>query len=120
VVSVVARAAMRVVEFEHQGTVPLPRRAGTFSAAALRDPNNVPYVPSGPRTDLKPLEIVQRQGPSFELRGHEVQWQKWRLRIGFTPREGLVLHTVAYEDRGRLRPILYRASLSEMVLPYGH
>ena len=35
------------------------------------------------------------------------------------PREGLVLHTVAYEDDGRARPILYRASLSEMVVPYG-
>jgi primary-amine oxidase len=26
---------------------------------------------------------------------------------------------VGYEDQGRLRPILYRASLSEMVVPYG-
>src|SRR4030095_8992929 len=31
----------------------------------------------------------------------------------------LVLHTVGYEDGGRLRPILYRASLAEMVVPYG-
>ena len=35
------------------------------------------------------------------------------------PREGLVLHTVGYEDEGRVRPILYRASLSEMAVPYG-
>ncbi len=35
------------------------------------------------------------------------------------PREGLVLHMVGYEDDGRLRPILYRASLSEMAVPYG-
>ncbi|MBV8606436.1 MAG: hypothetical protein JO034_03120, partial [Singulisphaera sp.] len=35
------------------------------------------------------------------------------------PREGLVLYTVALEDHGRPRPILYRASLSEMVVPYG-
>ena len=48
-----------------------------------------------------------------------MSWQKWRLRIGFTPREGLVLHEVGYEDRGTLRPIIYRASLAEMYVPYG-
>ena len=72
------------------------------------------------RTDVKPLEIVQPEGPSFVVQGNEVRWQKWRLRIGFTGREGLVLHTVGYEDGGRLRPILHRAALSEMVVPYGH
>ena len=51
--------------------------------------------------------------------GWSVAWQKWRLRVGFTPREGLVIHTVGYEDQGRLRPILYRAALSDMVVPYG-
>ena len=35
------------------------------------------------------------------------------------PIEGLVLHEVTYIDGGRARPILYRASLSEMVVPYG-
>lgn len=118
-VALVDMDAMQVVEIEDHGVVALPPRAGNYSAAALRDPNNVPHVPTGPRTDLQPLEIVQQHGPSFELRGHEVRWQKWRLRIGFTPREGLVLHTVAYEDQGRVRPVLYRASLSEMVVPYG-
>jgi primary-amine oxidase len=119
VVALVDMDAMQVVEIEDHGTVPLPPRAGNYSAAALADPNNTPHVPAGARTDLKPLEIAQPQGPSFELRGHELRWQKWRMRIGFTPREGLVLHTVAYEDQGRVRPILYRASLSEMVVPYG-
>ena len=28
--------------------------------------------------------------------------------------------TVGYEDAGRLRPVLHRAALSEMVVPYGH
>ena len=41
------------------------------------------------------------------------------MRIGFTPREGLVLHTVSYEDQGRERPVLYRASIADMVVPYG-
>ena len=34
------------------------------------------------------------------------------FRVGFTAREGLVLHTVGYEDGGHVRPILHRASLS--------
>ncbi|MFC4779418.1 primary-amine oxidase [Paenibacillus sp. GCM10023252] len=71
------------------------------------------------RAGLKPVEITQPEGPSFEVNGHEVSWQKWNFRIGFNSREGLVLHTVSYEDEGRQRPILYRASLSEMVVPYG-
>jgi primary-amine oxidase len=72
------------------------------------------------RTDVKPLEIVQPEGPSFAVQGNEISWQKWRLRVGFNAREGLVLYTVGYEDGGRLRPVLHRAALSEMVVPYGH
>ena len=30
-----------------------------------------------------------------------------------------MLHCVGYEDKGRVRPVVYRASLSEMVVPYG-
>jgi primary-amine oxidase len=65
------------------------------------------------------LEITQPEGPSFTVSGREVSWQKWRLRVGFSPREGLVLHTVGYSDRGRLRPVIHRASMSEMYIPYG-
>jgi primary-amine oxidase len=118
-VSLVDMDEMRVVELEDHGVVPLPPRAGNYSPDALRDPANFPHVPAGIRDGLRPLEIAQPEGPSFEVRGREVRWQKWRFRIGFTAREGVVLHTVAYEDGGRLRPILYRASLAEMVVPYG-
>ncbi|KAF5759965.1 putative copper amine oxidase [Helianthus annuus] len=45
----------------------------------------------------------------------------WNFRIGFTPREGLVLHSVAYVDgsRGR-RSIAHRLSFVEMFMPYGN
>jgi primary-amine oxidase len=62
---------------------------------------------------------VQPEGPSFTVEGMLVRWQRWRLRVGFTPREGLVLHTVGWEENGRVRPILHRAAMSEMVVPYG-
>ena len=71
------------------------------------------------REDLKPLDIVQPEGVSFTLDGHLLQWQKWQMRVSLHPREGLVLHQIAYDDGGRLRPICYRASMAEMVVPYG-
>lgn len=98
-----------VARVEDHGVVPVPRTPANYT------PEEVGQM----RTDLKPVEITQPEGASFEVDGHEVRWQKWRLRVGFTPREGLVLHTVGYEDNGRLRPVMYRASLSEMVVPYG-
>ncbi len=110
---------MQVVDVEDHGTVPLPPRPGNYTAEAIRTPENFPSFTAGPRTDLRPVEITQPSGPSFEVSGHEVRWQRWRLRVGFTPREGLVLHDVGYEDSGAVRPILYRASLSEMFIPYG-
>jgi primary-amine oxidase len=110
---------MEVVDIEDHGEVPLPPRSGNYTPEGITDANNTPYFPSGLRQDLKPVEITQPQGTSFQVDGHEVRWQKWRFRVGFNPREGLVLHTVSYEDEGRLRPIIYRASLSEMFIPYG-
>jgi len=70
------------------------------------------------RDDLRPIEIRQPQGVSFALDGNELRWQRWSMRIGFTPREGMVLHTVGYEDDGRVRPIAHRLSFAEMVVPY--
>jgi len=66
-----------------------------------------------------PLHITQPAGPGFRIENGEVRWQKWRFRYALDPREGLVLYTVGFEDDGRVRSILYRASLSEMVVPYG-
>jgi len=106
--TVVDLNAMRVLAVEDGGVVPLPPEDGNYSVEA-----------AGARTDVRPIEIRQPEGPSFTLAGHELAWQKWRMRIGFTPREGLVLHTVAYADGGRERPILYRASIADMVVPYG-
>lgn len=71
------------------------------------------------RQGLKPLEITQPEGPSFTIDGNLVSWQQWSFRIGFTAREGLVLHSVGYDDAGSLRPILHRASFCEMAVPYG-
>lgn len=99
---------MRVLRIEDHGAVPLPPGDGAYTIDRV-----------GPaRTDLKPLEIHQPEGESFQVDGWEVRWQKWRLRLGWSGREGLILHTVGYEDGGRVRPIVYRASVAELVIPY--
>ncbi|HEY9623464.1 MAG TPA: primary-amine oxidase [Crinalium sp.] len=108
-VPVVDLNKMEVLRIEDTGGAPVPPEVGEY------EPQFIPKL----RTDIKPLHITQPDGPSFEVNGHHIRWQKWQMRIGFTPREGLVLYTVGYEDEGRLRPILYRASLAEMVVPYG-
>jgi primary-amine oxidase len=100
---------MEVVRVEDHGVVPVPAEVANYTSDAIGQM----------RADLKPIEITQPEGPSFSVNGHEVRWQKWRFRIGFNTREGLVLHTLSYEDQGRMRPILYRASVAEMVVPYG-
>lgn len=37
----------------------------------------------------------------------------------FNHREGIALSTITYNDDGNVRPVLYRLSLAEMVVPYG-
>ncbi|GEL17405.1 primary-amine oxidase [Pseudonocardia asaccharolytica] len=103
--------ARRVVKVEDHGVIAVPRQPGNYAPDAADVP--------APRTDLKPISITQPEGTSFTVDGHEVRWQRWRFRVGFTPREGLVLNTVRYTDGDRERSVLYRASLSEMVVPYG-
>jgi primary-amine oxidase len=70
------------------------------------------------RDDVRPLHVTQPGGVSFTLDGHRLEWQRWSMRIGFNHREGLVVHTVGYEDGGRVRPVAHRLSFAEMVVPY--
>ena len=101
--------AMEVIRVEEYGRWPLPTGEANYAAdrqVRLRD-------------DIKPLEITQPEGPSFAVESNEVSWQNWKFVIGFNAREGLTLHHLRYRDQGCDRSILYRASLTEMVVPYG-
>jgi primary-amine oxidase len=106
VVNVDTMQVIRIERYEH---IPLPPNPGHYAAARMKQF----------RTDIKPLDIIQPDGPSFKVNGYQVEWQKWRLVIGFNAREGLTLHNLCYQDGAQTRSILYRASLSEMVVPYG-
>jgi primary-amine oxidase len=109
-IAIVDMARGEVLEIIDLGVVELPPDPGAYRG---------PDAPA-PRTDLRPLHITQPEGVSFTVDGNHLAWQKWSLRVSMDPYEGLVLHTVGYTDGGRLRPILHRASVSEMVVPYGH
>jgi primary-amine oxidase len=100
---------MQVIRIEEHGKWALPPGSCNYNADRV----------SGFRSDIKPLEITQSDGPSFTVEGNLVSWQKWKFVIGFNAREGLTLHHLRYHDDGRDRPVLYRASLTEMVVPYG-
>ena len=89
--------------------IPIPSQTADYAA------DRMPQM----RDDLKPLEITQPEGPSFDVDGHVITWQNWQLRISVHPIEGLVLHDVSYRDGDAQRPILHRAALSDMVVPYG-
>ncbi|MHB8670144.1 MAG: primary-amine oxidase [Acidimicrobiales bacterium] len=109
VLATVDGARGEVLELVDHGVVPLPPDPGSYYPE-----DNGPL-----RSDLRPLEISQPEGASFTVDRGLVRWQKWSLRVSMHPLEGLVLHTVGYDDGGRTRPILHRASISEMVVPYG-
>src|SRR5437764_2067838 len=108
-VAVVDLATAKVIDLVDREVVPVPQAAGNY------DPASVGEL----RGDLRPLVITQPEGPGFEVEGSEIRWQRWRLRVSVHPVDGLVLHTLGYEDGGRIRPILHRASIAEMVVPYG-
>lgn len=98
-----------VVAVIDTGIVPVSREKADLNEKSQKNLREKP----------KPLVISQPEGTSFIIKGNEIQWQNWRFRYAMTPREGLVLYMISYEDQNRLRPIIYRLSLSEMVVPYG-
>ena len=108
VLATVDAARGEVLEVLDIGVVPLPPGRGSY----------LPEDHEPLRRDLRPLDIVQPDGPSFSLDGNLLTWQHWSLRVSMEPLEGLVLRSIGYDDGG-LRPILHRASICEMVVPYG-
>lgn len=109
VVAYVDLIERRVLEVVDREVMPIPEEHGNYDEEAV----------GPPRTTLRPLEITQSEGPSFAVDGHFVRWENWSFRIGFGAREGLVLYQVSYRDGGVERPVIYRASLAEMVTVYG-
>ncbi len=109
VIATVDTNAEKVLEVTDLGIAPV-----VDHPSDLDEKSNAPL-----RERPKPLNPEQPEGPSFTKDGNLVKWQNWQMRVGMDPREGLVLYNVSYNDKGKLRPVAYRMSLSEMVVPYG-
>lgn len=98
-----------VLKVSDTGVVPVPEHNYDLSPEAI----------GKQRPALKPLIESQPEGPEYKVNGGEISWQGWHFRISFHQREGLVLHNVGFEKNGKVHPILYRAGLAEMMVPYG-
>ncbi|MBN9509941.1 MAG: primary-amine oxidase [Alphaproteobacteria bacterium] len=94
-----------VIRVDDYGVMPIPMAEVNYEAQFRSDF----------RPPLKPLDVVQPEGPSFVLEGHAITWDKWSLVVGFNAREAITLHDIRYDGR----PVCHRASLVEMVVPYG-
>lgn len=99
-------ALRKIIRIDDFGAVPLPPDPGP-----IRRPQA--------RGDLREISITQPDGPSFEVDGYHVKWHDWELQVGFAQRDGLVLYDIGFHNQGRLRPLMKRASMAEMVVPYG-
>ena len=107
-VDVVTGEVLDVIDYVD---LPVPLEDGNFHLAEWRGPD---------REGLKPIEITQPEGPSFTIDENQVlSWAGWQLQLGFDQREGLVFHNISINDDGTQRPVVYRASIAEMMVPYG-
>jgi primary-amine oxidase len=97
--------------------IPKVRRPLSKAQPVDYTPAAVERQNGGYRKDLKPINITQPEGVSFRVEGREVEWQNWKFHVGFNYREGIVLNDIRYFNEGHYRPIFYRLSLSEMVVP---
>jgi primary-amine oxidase len=105
IVDVVTREVLDVIDHVE---LAVPQEDGNF-----HDPS---WLGLPPREGVRPIAITQPEGPSFTVDDDGVlTWLGWSLQVGFDQREGLVLHNLAIDGRS----VVYRASLAEMVVPYG-
>src|SRR5579859_1753434 len=96
----------KLIELRDEFTVPVPDRNWDYDDPDVRGPYQEP---------LKPIHITQPEGVGFTLDGNRLRWRDWDLRVGFDAREGLILHDISVQGR----PLIRRASIPEMVVPYG-
>ena len=94
-----------ILRVDDYGVIPVPMTAVNYEAQFQTSVRPAP----------KPIDVVQPQGVDFRIENGVLTWDKWSLVVGFNAREALTLHDIRYDDR----PVVYRASLVEMVVPYG-
>ena len=96
---------MEVIRVDDYGITPVPQTDYNYDREFV----------TKTRSHLRAIDIEQPDGVSFTMEGQTVRWHDWSLVIGFNAREAITLHDIRFADR----PVCYRASLAEMVVPYG-
>ena len=112
-VALVDLSAGRVVRVDDDTVVPVPDAAGERNSWRPLSP------PTSSEPAAVPWSMVPRAASAPRVDGHAVRWRRWRFNVALRPREGLVLYAIGFDDGSRVRSVMYRASLSEMVVPYG-
>ena len=98
---------MKVIAVEEREVVPVPEKDVNYDACFKEGEPT--------RTDLKDINVSQPDGVSFSMQGNTLKWHDWSILVGFNAREGITLHNMSFAGR----PVCYRASIAEMVVPYG-
>ncbi|KAF3017420.1 hypothetical protein E8E14_005476 [Neopestalotiopsis sp. 37M] len=105
-------------------SVDIRRVNGERTKVPLAEHNYLPeYIGANYAADvLKPIDITQPEGVSFQMRGNILSWAGYEMHIGFNYREGIVLSDVSMYDHNqkRQRTLFNRISVAEMVVPYGN
>ena len=113
--AVVDIGGMEILSVEDtDDSIPVPMELNNYAKQYLPEEN--------PKVPPKPIEILQPDGATFTVdEGNKLEWMGWDLTIGFNAREGLTLHSIGFTEPGTTerRSICYRASVAEMVVPYG-
>lgn len=94
-----------VIRVDDHGAIPIPQQEANYEREFVKTT----------RPALKPIDIVQPEGVNFKIDGSRLTWDKWSLIVGFNARESITLHDISYDGR----PVMHRASLVEMAVPYG-
>jgi len=103
--AVVDLDAQKVIEVIDTGVVPMSTSDGTYLSAETRP-------------DPRRLLISQPDGVDFTVTGNELAWDNWKLHFRVEQRDGLILSRIRYQDHGRDRSVMYRASVAEIFVPY--
>ncbi|RWC48122.1 MAG: primary-amine oxidase [Mesorhizobium sp.] len=94
-----------VIRVDDYGIVPIPMQEVNYESQFIET-----FQPQA-----RPINVVQPEGVNFAFDGHRITWRNWSLVVGFNAREALTLHDIRFDGR----PIVNRASIVEMTVPYG-
>ena len=103
--AVIDLKTQEVIRVDDHGITPIPMQESNYERQLVNTT----------RKPLKPINISQPEGVNFAVEGRRLTWDKWSMVVGFNAREALTLHDIQFDGR----PVVFRASLVEMVVPYG-